>query len=220
MLTLTETFDSTRTAAHSIAEHVLAPARYAIDGKIRLRPLPHGFCVPAVGAASRSISIVGDQIVVTDATGEASATIRTLRQLADLVDVELGTPTAFTPTQPLQPDAALVVDPISMAVIGEWFEFADAALRALAASIGADVEPVLWPEHFDLGISHGGVNFGASLGDGAVPEPYLYVGPHDMTGLSGGFWNVGFGSAITHAEIASVDEALSYFTQGWTLIHP
>ena len=65
------------------------------------------------------------------------------------------------------------------------------------------------------------MNFGASLGDGSVPEPYLYVGPHDMSRVAPDeFWNVSFGSAVTHVAIASVDDAVAYFTKGWTLTHP
>ena len=38
---------------------------------------------------------------------------------------------------------------------------------------------VLWPEHFDLGITAGAVNYGTSPGDGYCPVPYLYASPHD-----------------------------------------
>jgi hypothetical protein len=37
--------------------------------------------------------------------------------------------------------------------------------------------PVLWPEHFDIGITIDAVNYGASRGDDHIAEPYAYVGP-------------------------------------------
>jgi hypothetical protein len=50
---------------------------------------------------------------------------------------------------------------------------------------------VLWPEHFDIGISVDEVNYGVSPGDVHIPEPYAYVGPwHPRVGT---FWNTGFG---------------------------
>ncbi|HEY4333390.1 MAG TPA: hypothetical protein VGM78_12495, partial [Ilumatobacteraceae bacterium] len=136
MLELPASFTATRASAHALAEYVLAPARVAIDGKIRLRPLSRGFCMPPVGPHHRSISVIDDVVVVAGATGEAEATALTIRQVAAFVDVEPGAQSVFTPTEPADFDAPLTLDPVSMAVIGAWFELADHALVAFATSVG------------------------------------------------------------------------------------
>ncbi len=65
------------------------------------------------------------------------------------------------------------MDPAAAAELADWLARGDQALRALAP----DVEPVLWPEHFDLGIQLDEVNYGISPGDAGHPRPYAYVGP-------------------------------------------
>ena len=40
--------------------------------------------------------------------------------------------------------------------------------------------PQIFPEHFDLGVTAGAVNYGFSPGDDAIPTPYVYVGPHEV----------------------------------------
>ena len=49
--------------------------------------------------------------------------------------------------------------------------------RRGAAVLAPDETPILWPEHFDIGISVGEVNYGVSAGDGYLAVPYAYVGP-------------------------------------------
>jgi len=53
--------------------------------------------------------------------------------------------------------------------------------------------PVLWPEHFDIGITVAEVNYGVSPGDASIGEPYAYVGPWHVP--DGAFWNQPFGAA-------------------------
>jgi len=68
----------------------------------------------------------------------------------------------------------------------------DAALRALGEQV-AGVQaprPVLWPEHFDIGITLDEVNYGVSPGDDMIGEPYAYVGPFRRR--EGAFWNQPF----------------------------
>jgi hypothetical protein len=52
--------------------------------------------------------------------------------------------------------------------------------------------PVLWPEHFDVGISLDEVNYGVSPGDAHLDEPYAYAGPWQPR--QGSFWNASFGA--------------------------
>ena len=77
-------------------------------------------------------------------------------------------------------------------------------------------DATLWPEHFDVGIRAGEVNYGASPGDAQVPEPYLYVGPTglDLAATGDGFWNQPFGATMTWEAIGSVQDALDFFRQG------
>jgi hypothetical protein len=82
-------------------------------------------------------------------------------------------------------DETLPIDPAAAAFLGDWYGFAWSVVEELRA----DPESVpasrvqLWPEHFDAAFDcldddrHRRATFGASPGDAAVPEPYLYVLP-------------------------------------------
>src|SRR5205085_698912 len=80
-------------------------------------------------------------------------------------------------------------------LLAEWYQLGAQALSRFAAEVPGDQPSsvVLWPEHFDVGITAAGINYGASPGDDHIAEPYLYVGPHD--GPAPGdpaFWNAPF----------------------------
>ncbi|MBP0450516.1 hypothetical protein J5Y04_13285 [Kitasatospora sp. RG8] len=79
---------------------------------------------------------------------------------------------------------------------------------------GAD--PVIWPEHFDIGVTVAAVNYGVSPGDGFQAEPYAYVGPH--TPQQGTYWNAPFGALATVRELGGVDGVLAFFEQGRQLV--
>jgi hypothetical protein len=98
----------------------------------------------------------------------------------------------------------LDVDAAAAARLAGFFAFAQRVLETLRAE-ARDPSPIhLWPEHFDLAFVAGEVNYGASPGDAAHDEPYLYVGPFTAP-EPGPEWNaVGFAGA----ELAwPVDEA-------------
>jgi len=76
------------------------------------------------------------------------------------------------------------------------------------------VQPVLWPEHLDLGVVLDAVNYGCSPGDGARPEPYLYVGPHEGPPSGSAFWNSDFGASVTAHRIRDEADAVAFFVQG------
>jgi hypothetical protein len=84
----------------------------------------------------------------------------------------------------------------------------DAALRRFAP----DETPVLWPEHFDVGISLDEVNYGVSTGDAGIPEPYAYVGP--WTPREGDFWNVSFGAARPLSALGDATAVAAFFAEG------
>jgi hypothetical protein len=212
----TELFAATRDGLHRVAEHVLAAAQYADTGEISLRSVAGGFQTTHPLGGNRRLSVVNTELVVSDDTGVRAMPLTTLAEAARFVGVEPGMPASvYPPATPLEPDALLRVDGRSARLLADWYELADAALRRFASEIGAPPqEPILWPEHFDVGITVGSVNYGASPGDDHVAEPYLYVGPHAGPPVRDEFWNVPFGAARTIEEIASLDEAVAFFRAG------
>jgi hypothetical protein len=208
----------TRLAWQAVAEHVLSAARHAATGRIGLRPAPGGFATPAYpsGHGERTLAVAGNELVRTDDRGEVRAPLTTVADAARLAEVAAGAPrSVYTPATPLLPDEPLFVDPGSAAVLADWWALVDEALGRFAAAHAHEgpTEAQLWPEHFDLGLSLGEVNYGGSPGDGGDPLPYLYVGPwsprpHDV------FWNRSFGAAIAAAEIGGVDEAVAFLEEG------
>jgi hypothetical protein len=75
----------------------------------------------------------------------------------------------------------------------------------------AGVEPVLWPEHFDLAVTVDEVNYGVSPGDTYLDEPYAYVGPWQAR--TGPFWNAPFGAARPLSELGDADAVAGFFTE-------
>jgi hypothetical protein len=102
----------------------------------------------------------------------------------------------------------ICVDEQALAVVVEAFARGDAAMRSFAP---AEV-PVLWPEHFDIGISVGEVNYGVSSGDHNVPEPYAYVGP--WAPREGSFWNKPFGAARPLEDLPDANAVAAFFAEG------
>jgi hypothetical protein len=108
----------------------------------------------------------------------------------------------------VDPDETLVVDAEALDLLLGWFGRGDAALRAFAP----DVEPVLWPEHFDVGYAVDEVNYGASPGDDGHTGPYAYVGP--WTARAGEFWNAPFGALRDAGDLPDVGAVVSFFQAG------
>ena len=84
----------------------------------------------------------------------------------------------------------------------------------------------LWPGHMDPAIEMGDVDagqratYGASPGDGAHAEPYLYVGAWGEIDRSDGYWNdeAFNGSSLPFADLAAADDqrsaAIAFFREG------
>jgi hypothetical protein len=138
----------------------------------------------------------------------------TIADLAKAADVDAGSPTIYADHADLADDAPLTIDAAAAAELAGWLARGDAGLRAFAAGAGADQEPVLWPEHFDLGIAVDEVNYGISPGDGGHPGPYAYVGP--WTKREGPFWNVPFGSLSPADQLPDAEAVAAYFGAGRT----
>jgi hypothetical protein len=192
---------ATRRSLHGIAELVLAGPQYRTDGTIRLRVTPGGF-----GGVAADLRVEGTELVFP--TGR-TALAGTCRELATAAGVEVGAPEGvYGDTSGVDPDEPLDLDPGAVSLIEMWFGLGDAAMRAFAP----DVEPVLWPEHFDLGIALDEVNYGVSAGDGGEPDPYAYVGPWNQR--KGEFWNASFGAVRTAEDIPDAPTLTAFFAEG------
>jgi hypothetical protein len=222
---LPDGYVETRDALHRLASHVLAPARKAVTGRIGLRPTPGGLGTPPFGDGEQ-LRVEGASLVRQREEDTEAIDITSLTAAAAFAGVTLSAdPGIGKDPPPLGDcDVPLAVDAAAADALGAWFAFSDAVLyelrEELAASGRSCSEVQLWPEHFDLGCSIEGVNFGCSPGDGHVlPEPYVYVGPWDTEGLpDGDFWNTSFGAALLYKELLGASDqhgaALDFLRRG------
>ena len=209
---------ATRAGGHRVAEHVLAAALYAATGEITLVPAPGGFATPPWGADGRFLEVDGTELVVGGAGGTRRTALTTIRAVADFAGITPGAPAGvYTPATPLSLDEPLGIEQDAARLLAQWYGIGALAMRRFAAEVPGD-EPSpawLWPEHFDLGITAGAVNYGASPGDDQFADPYLYVSPHD--GPPPGepaFWNAPFGAVRTFHQIGTEEEAAAFFRDG------
>jgi hypothetical protein len=211
-----------RTAWHTLAERVLAPARHAADGRIGLRSAPGGFTTPEFGDG-RSLAVDGTELVRRDGAAVTRRTVTTLGEAAAFAGVAPDADTGvYAATTPADPATSVAVDPVVATALATWFAFGDRVLGTWAVD-HADETPAeiqLWPEHFDLatdlGAEPGRANYGASPGDAAHPLPYLYVGPWRAN--DDPFWNAGTYARLGHEDLrgrADPDAAaLAFFRAG------
>lgn len=196
----------TRRSLHAVAELLLAGPQYAESGTIKLTPVLHGFaCVASPGAR-----VEGGDLVLGRRRGGLDG--RTLAELG----VELGIePRSLADVyqdcteMPLEQE--LVVEQAAADEIATALAAGERALRAFAPA----AEPVLWPEHFDLGITVAEVNYGVSPGDSFLAVPYAYVGPWNTDGLTGDFWNAPFGAA---SPVDELDDLAGFFSRAAALV--
>jgi hypothetical protein len=212
-----DAFVATRSAWHTLAERVLAPARHAASGRIGLRPAPGGFTTGEL-SDGRSISVDGTELVIATAAAAKRVPITTLGAAAAFVGVApAGETGVYTATTPSDPDTDLRVDPALAAALAGWFAFgADVLVAWAAAHPGETPSSVqLWPEHFDLGTDlgpeTGRANYGASPGDAGHALPYLYVGP--WAASDDPFWDAGTFARLDHETLAGLDEPAAAVTE-------
>lgn len=216
-----DTLIQTRLAWHSVAEHVLAAARYAAEQRIGLVVTPRGFATPRTpdGGSAR---VAGANLVVRHAGSDQTFELTTLASAASALGIAPGCPPVYAPTTELRPDAPLDVDLDAAAVLGSWFELTWSILEELGS-------PTLWPEHFDAALDLGDEaagtrgTFGASPGDAAHPEPYLYV-THWADLGDDPYWNdAAFpGASLTYGALAEtldpVGAVREFYAQGRTAL--
>jgi hypothetical protein len=192
---------ATRRSLHAVAERVLAGPQYRAHGEIRLQVTPGGFGQYLGPLRVEGTELVGEGIRVP-LRGKVA-------DVAAAVGVEAGEPAdLYSEHAELGADEELAVDPAAAALLLDWFARGERALRALAP----DADPILWPEHFDLGITVDEVNYGVSPGDGAYAYPYAYVGPWSRR--DGAFWNAPFGAVRAAEELPDADTVAAFFAQG------
>jgi len=206
---LPASYDPTRDAMHALAEHVLAAARFRTDKHIGLVPTAGGFGTPSFGDGER-VRVDGVELVHERPGTSTRVGITTLTAAAQFVGIPLGAPTeAYTPATSYPADEPLTVRADGARALAAWFAFGEGLLDELREAYPSQEPsaPTIWPEHFDLACEIGSgdagtrANYGASPGDSAIPEPYLYVGPWDASRRTGMLGTYAFGAAITYAEL-------------------
>jgi hypothetical protein len=194
---------ATRRSLHGVAELILAGPQYRRSGTIRLRVTDGGFGTtagPEVRVAGDRL-IAGDRIVTLNGHTYAEAATSAGLETSTLDDV-------YGDGPGIKADESLNVDAVAAQRLCSVFAVGHAALGEIAR----DIEPVLWPEHFDLGISVDEVNFGVSPGDAANPAPYAYVSP--WTTRQGAFWNAPFGAVLPLDGALDADAITNFFRRG------
>jgi hypothetical protein len=206
-----------RRALHAVAEHLLAGPQWRHAHEITLVVSPDGFATrfaPAPGVDA--LEVAGTEVVSRPA-GTVVPLRGSARAMAAALGVTAGAPEGlYGEHAELGPDEELVVDPAAVAVVLGAFAAGATALGELAR--GTAETPVLWPEHFDVGVSLDRVNYGVSPGDAAHDLPYAYVGP--WTPLDGAFWNESFGASRPVAELGDAAGVLAFFEEGRALAAP
>ena len=212
-------FAETRAALHALAEHVIAPARFASTGKIGLRFTYRGFGTPFYDR-DRQVRIE-DGILVD---GDDRADVNTIGGAAKSLGIEPGAPeSVYRPSTDVRFDDPLAIDAGAARALGDWFGFCASLLEQLRADAADDdaaapARVQIWPEHFDIAVDLGDdaagarANFGGSPGDAEHPEPYLYVGPWSRR--EGAFWNEPFGASLGYAEILGGADPLAFLRRG------
>jgi hypothetical protein len=228
-------FTTTRQALHQLAFFAVSPARYAVEGRMGLRPTPGGFGTPEFqGTVAR---VEGDMLVFEKEGNVASRTITTVREAAQFFGGEYRVDwfEGFRdPLRPIDPDMMLQVEDSAARAIGHWFDFGFDVLGKLAAqAVETDEvsEVQLWPEHFDGAVELGRADegrrasFGLSPGDDEHPEPYAYVSAWGEIDRSTRYWNdeAFNGASLPFAVLRDSDDpvavALDFLLQGYGILH-
>ncbi len=203
-----DAYTTTRRALHGVAELLLAGPQHRRSGTIRLTVHPDGFgtvAEPDLRVEHLDLVAGGVRLPMDGSTFSALGVRLGLDAGAPRDLYHDGSGAALDDVVRLDPDAAhAVVDALASG---------DDALRRLDPS----QQPVLWPEHFDVGLTLGEVNYGVSPGDAYLAEPYAYVGPWQSR--EGDFWNAPFGAAQPLSVLGAADAVLAFFHDGRRRAH-
>ena len=211
-----------RRGLHAVAEHLLAGPQWRTSGTIRLTVSDNGFATVRPPAPGISRLAVSGGTVIREPEGTAHVLTGRFDDLAVALGVEPGPPTGVYPDSGIEAPTVLDLPVIGVGVVLQALSLGDQALRAFIEQAQNEPgeqsepapEPVLWPEHFDLGLSLAEVNYGISPGDAGHPLPYAYVGP--WTARRGSFWNASFGAARSLAELGDATAVTDFLLEGQT----
>jgi hypothetical protein len=222
-----DTLRATREALHRLSAYVIAPVRHTATGRFGLRSTPGGHGTPEFDG--RQCRVEGNELIDEVGGAERRHQIYTLAAAAEFLECSVDAETAAEHDSPEvgDVDESLGIDAASSRYLGAWFEMAFAALHAVAAdpeSVDAS-EPQLWPGHFDAAIEVGDedhrASYGASPGDHAIDEPYLYVSAWwpDKIGLdtTDAFWNAPnfAGSMLKLSDFTTEVDPIDVATNFW-----
>jgi len=229
----TQALAATRRSWHLLAAHVVAEERVRRVGHSGLEPTPQGFRTP--GDVPGGVEVELDQLVIRRADGVFRRSVTTIGDAQSWVLGEVGPPRwgeqpgLHDPPVAVAASMPLPIDPGVAAWLGHWFSLGYAALGELVAdeaSADAGV-PMLWPEHFDVGVEvlpdDRRASYGVSPGDTTIAEPYAYVAlwEPDRHGAATDLWwsaTALAGATMTARELAATDgpgqELLAWFRAG------
>ena len=193
-----------RRSLHAVAELVLAGPQYRASGRVRLRVTPEGFAT----AYQPDVRVQGSRVIAAENLSEISG--QTARAIGARLGIAAGKPEDIYPDgSGVGIDEPLALDSDHAAVIFDAFTLGNRALAAFAPAL----TPVLWPEHFDVAIRVGEVNYGVSPGDSFFSEPYAYVGVGRVP-AGDVFWNAPFGAARPLWEFDGLGGTVAFFAEG------
>lgn len=222
-------YPAARDGYHRLAYSLVAEARRLANAKFGLRFTRGGFGTPFFGD-DEQVRVEHGRLVHQRRDEVDSSTITTLRAAADFLGIEPGTAAGEHDSPPL---GDLGDDLGATAETGEflaaWFGFTWSVLEELRLTGGAlDVDRTqLWPGHFDPAIAMGDAEagsratYGASPGDAAHDEPYLYVGAWGEVDRTDPYWNeTAFnGASTTYAALRDAEDplaaAIAFFRSGY-----
>jgi hypothetical protein len=210
---------ATRRTLHGIAEHILAGYERSVNDWIHLSVTDSGLRTQRVAGDPEMLELTvdprGAATLVRHPDGRAVPVRGRLGDLAADLGVGFGLPNPpYPPASGCDADDEAVLDAEALQILIRSWRDGDTALRRFAAAHGGTQppEPVVWPEHFDVGVTIDDVNYGVSPGDEHIAEPYAYVGPHRPR--TGPFWNEPFGAARPLSQLPDADAILAFFEHG------
>jgi hypothetical protein len=228
-------YAATRLALHRLVAYVVSPARQRANGKMALRFTFGGLGTPFFGD-DEQVRVAGTTLLRQRGASAEATPITGLREAAAFVldgPPDIAWAERFDVPPPGDLDERLAVDPQAAALLGDWYGFAWSVLeelRAEPASVDA-TRVQLWPEHFDAAFeclpAGRRATFGASPGDAAVAEPYLYALPGTFeTAPRDEYWNAASfrGAILPFARLVDATDqramALEFLRRGRALLEP
>jgi hypothetical protein len=192
-----------RRTLHALAELLMAGPQHRASGTIRLRVRSGGFAT----VADPPVRLEGVHLI--GPSGRAAVLGCTATELADAVGVTAGAPEGvYADTSGVGVNDALTGTALALSRLEDALQLGDLALRTFAP----DTEPVLWPEHFDVGIRLDEINYGVSPSDGHLSEPYAYVGVDPVP--ADDFFAAPFGATRTLNRCGDVAGVVAFFAEG------